>query len=740
VKTLGRLLRYIIPYWWASVTSLGLITLLSFSRLAPAWFTRTIIDTAIPKHNAKYALGLTAVIFLVALLTNLLTAVEGYIEQWLGQKVVFDIRNQLYGHLQSQSMSFFDENQTGQLMSRVTNDVATVQNFLGQGLARLINTLFTMLMALVLMFVIDVRLTLIALSVLPLIVFYQIKMNSLASVWRKLQQSMADVNAVIQESVAGVKLVKAFGREEYEATRFNRVNWDMRQQRLKATKMMGFVMPGQEFAGAVSQTLILVFGASFVINHDMTLGSLVAFQAYTFQFWMPVRFIGFINQMAQQAVAAGARVFEILDTKLEVIEPPDAIALPRVQGEIVFTDVSFAYGKNAPLLRDISFVAPPGHTIALVGPSGSGKTTLANLLPRFYDPTAGIVTVDGIDVRKIKLDSLRSQIGMVMQETFLFNLTIRENIMYGRPDATMDDVVAAAKSANAHDFIMEFTDGYNTMVGEKGTRLSGGQRQRLAIARAILVDPSILILDEATSAVDTRTDFLITQALQKLMQNRTTIVIAHRIATVQRANTILVMDNGRIISRGTHKELLETSEAYQRLYELQFVANRETRPAAAGSGLVSDGLNTGAPNGHSPRSTVEVVSTGMTSGTRGLAAAEPVLLQAAAGHEHGPAGTNGHRTGSAMGDSNDATYAVGTRHRPRMSDISASPETTHVPTSVAIPTDARDTATSAGARDAVDPGDGTSIPGSATRVTVHSLLQLTPNSDARGAKSNGRSE
>ncbi len=644
MRVLARLIRYLLPYWWASLTSLSLIVLLSTARMGPAWFTKTAIDTAIPKHDARLVIGLAVLLFAVALLTNAFTAVEGYVEQWLGQRVVFDMRNDLYSHLQSQSMSFYDANQTGQLMSRVTNDVATVQNFLGQGLARLLNTLFSMGIALVFMFVLDLRLTLIGLTVMPLIIFYQVKMNSLQSTWRRLQQSMADINAVIQESVAGIKLIKAFGREAHEAKHFNDVNWGMRQHRLRATKMMGFIMPGQEFTGAVSQALILAVGVAFVIDKQISLGTLVAMQAYTIQLWMPVRFIGFINQMAQQAVAAGARVFEILDTALDVVEPPNAIVLPKIRGEVAFTSVSFAYGANPPLLHDIDFVAEAGKTIALVGPSGSGKTTLVNLLPRFYDPTRGTVKVDGVDVRDVKLDSLRSQIGMVMQETFLFNMTIRENISYGRIDATMDDIVAAARSANAHDFIMEFPEGYNTMVGEKGARLSGGQRQRLAIARAILVDPRILILDEATSAVDTRTDYLITQALQKLMYNRTTLVIAHRIATIQRADTILVMENGRIVARGTHRELLESSESYQHLYNLQFLAQRasdrdgeeagdqEPQPALVGAVPVHEQATAASP---------AVV---------GQVRADAVIAPAPGNHANGVApthttnGHNGHRS------------------------------------------------------------------------------------------------
>jgi ABC-type multidrug transport system fused ATPase/permease subunit len=336
---------------------------------------------------------------------------------------------------------------------------------------------------------------------------------------------------------------------------------------------------GQEFATTVSAIIIIVFGAWRVMEGALSVGSLAAFYAYVLALWAPIRWMTFVNQMAQQATAAGERVFEILDTPLEVAEKPGAVALGRLEGRLELDAVWFAYGQHPPLLRDIRVAVAPGQTLALVGPSGSGKTTLINLIPRFYDVSRGAVRVDGHDVRDVALESLRSQIGMVMQETFLFNRTVAENIRYGRPEASPADVEAAARAANAHDFIAQMPEGYDTVVGERGVRLSGGQRQRLAIARAILVDPRILILDEATSSVDTRTDYLIRQALDTLMEGRTTIVIAHRLATVQRAHQILVMEGGQITARGTHEGLLRTSPLYQHLYEIQF--RLESEPGAA---------------------------------------------------------------------------------------------------------------------------------------------------------------
>jgi subfamily B ATP-binding cassette protein MsbA len=605
VKELWRLMGFVHPYWWGSISSVVLIIVLNSAKLGPAWFIKLIIDRSIPARDLSQATLYIAALLGFASLSSGLQAIEMYVEQYVGQRVIYDLRAKLYDHLQSQSMSFYDANQTGQLMSRVTNDVNQVQFFLTQGLAWTLNSFVTIGVNLAIMLYLDWRLTAVAMTVTPIVMYFQHRQHQGHLFYRMMQRRTGDLNVVIQENVTGIKLIKAFNREPFEAERFNAVNRDIREYRLRASMLMAISSPGQEYATYLSAIVIIAYGGFRVMEGAITIGSLAAFYSYVLIMWAPGRRISMVNQMSQQASAAGERIFEILDTTTEVVDKPDAVALPRLEGRIELENVSFAYGKNPPLLKHIDAVVEPGQTLALVGPSGSGKTTLINLIPRFYDVTTGAVRIDGHDVRDVALESLRSQIGMVMQETFLFNQSIRENISYGRASASREEVEAAAKAASAHEFIMELEDGYETLAGERGGRLSGGQRQRIAIARAILVDPRILILDEATSSVDNRTDYLIRRALDRLMEGRTTIVIAHRLSTVQRAHQIAVMEAGRITARGTHEELLHSSTLYQHLNEIQFQLQSEGRTGirVIGGGEIGAGgngvrLNGAGANGH----------------------------------------------------------------------------------------------------------------------------------------------
>jgi ABC-type multidrug transport system fused ATPase/permease subunit len=569
VRTLVRIVSYLLPHWWAAAAVVGLLGAITSLRMAPAQLTRLVIDEVVPAGDWWRLALLVAAVFAAAALLNALTSVQTYLGQMLGQRVIFDLRSDVYRHLQSQSMSFFDENQTGALMSRVTNDVGMVQFFVSGALIQAVNFVLMVGLNIWAMWSISGTLTVLTLSVAPLIVLIQLQASTVMPMWRRMQQKMASLSGVLQENITAIKLVKAFTREEHEAERFNQVLGEVRDMRLQTSKYMQMFMQSMMLATMLSQVLALCFGAALVIDGSITIGQLFAFQSYAMLLWMPTQQLGFINMMSQQAIAGGERIFEIIDTPFDVAEKPGATDLRPMRGDVSFENVGFAYGKNPPLLADLSFDAAAGKTIAIVGPSGSGKSTIINLIPRFYDATAGRVLIDGVDVRDLTLTSLRSQIGMVMQETFLFNMTIRENIKYGRADATDDEMIAAARAANAHDFIAEMPQGYDTLIGEKGVRLSGGQRQRIAIARAIVVDPRILILDEATSAVDTRTDFLIQQALDRLMEGRTTFVIAHRLTTVQRADQILVLADGRITARGRHDELLLTSRQYRTVAETQ---------------------------------------------------------------------------------------------------------------------------------------------------------------------------
>ena len=579
MRILLRLLSYTRRHWliFAGVV-VAMVAETSF-RLGPGWITRQIIDDAIAGGTPLDLLRLVGALFAVTAAAKALNSFQNYLTEWLGQNVTHDLRNDVYRHLQAQSMRFFDENQTGQLMSRVTSDVSQVQSFVSSGTVRILDAASGIAIYLVALVLLDVPMTLVALAALPVIVFSQIRIRRTTRIFRDLQRMMGRLTAILQENVASIKLVKAFGREQYESERFLRQYWDIRTKRLDATRLMGAWSQVQEVSTALAGVLVLFVGAQRVMEGALTIGTLVQFTSYVGMLWGPVRFFSTINQSVQQAIAAGERVFEVIDWPLDVAEKPDALPLPPLDGHLAFDRVTFTYGRERPLLVNISLDVPPGQSLAVVGPSGSGKTTLINLIPRFYDATQGRVLVDGHDVRDVTLQSLRSQIGMVLQDTFLFNLTIKENIRYGRSTATDQEVEDAARAANAHSFVEELPDRYDTLIGERGVRLSGGQRQRLAIARALLVDPRILILDEATSSVDTRTDYLIQRALERLMQGRTTVVVAHRLSTVLRAHQILYLEDGRILARGPHQALLQTCPQYKLLYETQFQVQQATSPA-----------------------------------------------------------------------------------------------------------------------------------------------------------------
>ncbi len=493
------------------------------------------------------------------------------------QSVAFDMRNDLFAKIQRLSFSYHDRNRTGQLMVRATDDVEKVRTFIGQGLLMAAQAVVLMTATLIILFLTNTRLTLAILPILPLAMILFMVFGAVARpMFENVQRKLSAMNAILQENLAGVKLVKAFNRERAQLARFDAAADDYLHTFLRVMRLMTFLMPTIFLLANLGQALVLYAGGRQIIASTLTIGEWQKFSLYLIFVFLPIGQLGFIITQMAQASASANRIFEILDARSDVIDSPGAQPMPEVQGRVSFEGVTFRYfGGDAPVLRDVSFTAEPGQTVALLGMTGSGKSTVINLIPRFYDPTEGRVLIDGRDVREVQLESLREQIGIVLQETNLFSGNIRDNIAFGRPDAPMEEVIEAAKAAAAHEFITGFPAGYETPVGERGTTLSGGQKQRIAIARALLMDPRILILDDSTSSVDLQTEYEIQQALDRLMVGRTSVVIAQRISTVLNADQIIVLDQGTVAAIGTHEELLETNEIYADIYHSQLVEDVE---------------------------------------------------------------------------------------------------------------------------------------------------------------------
>ncbi|NOZ71733.1 MAG: ABC transporter ATP-binding protein [Chloroflexi bacterium] len=525
-------------------------------------------------HNAEtMILWAGALIVLFAIARGMFSFAQTYMSEKMSQNIAFDFRNDLFAKIQTLSFSYHDRNQTGQLMVRATDDVEKVRTFLGQGLLLALQALLMLVGTLVILALTNWSLTLIILPVLPLALILFMIFGSLAQpLFTEVQRRLSTLNTILQENLAGIKVIKAFNREKSEFARFDRAAESLMEQQIHVAKVFSFLFPMIFLIANLGQAAVLYFGGKQLINNTLTFGEWQKFSLYLVYIFFPIGQLGFIISQMSQASASAKRVFAILDAKNDVVNKPDAIPLPPIQGYVTFDDVTFRYYESGePVLSHISFEVEPGQTVALLGATGSGKTTIINLIPRFYDVSEGRVLIDGYDVRDVTLESLRSQIGIVLQETTLFTGTIRDNIAFGRPDASDEEVIAAAKAAAAHDFIMSFPQGYDTPVGERGTTLSGGQKQRVAIARALLMDPRILILDDSTSSVDVATEYQIQKALDKLMEGRTSFVIAQRISTVLNADQILVLEKGRIVARGRHTELMENSPEYAEIYASQLV-------------------------------------------------------------------------------------------------------------------------------------------------------------------------
>ena len=535
--------------------------------------TRTVAETAL-----LWAIGLT---LLFAIIRGLFAFAQSYMAEKVSQEMAFDFRNDLFAKIQHLSFSYHDRNQTGQLMIRATDDVEKVRVFIGQGLLFALQAVVLLVGALVLLGITNWNLTLYVLPILPIALLLFMLFGAVSQpLFGKVQAKLSVLNTILQENLAGIKVVKAFAREEVEQRRFGSAADELMQQQITLARIFSFLFPFIFLIANLGQVVVIYFGGRQIIAETLTIGEWQKFSLYLLLAFFPIGQLGFIISQMSQASASATRIFEILDAKNDVTDKPNAQPLPPIQGQVVFQDVTFRYFSSSdPVLSEVSLEAKPGETIALLGATGSGKTTIINLIPRFYDVSAGKVLIDGHDVRDVQLESLRRQIGIVLQETNLFTGTIRDNIAFGRPEATDDEIIAAAKAAAAHDFITDFPQGYDTPVGERGATLSGGQKQRVAIARALLLDPRILILDDSTSSVDVATEVHIQRALDRLMQGRTSFVIAQRISTVLNADQILVLDKGQVVARGKHADLLENNPIYAEIYRSQLV--EDAAPATA---------------------------------------------------------------------------------------------------------------------------------------------------------------
>ncbi len=577
MRVLFRLTGYLRPYWLiAGGAYLSLIVFTGLNLIVPSLIKR-LIDQGIGQGDTEFLHRGALAIVAITLFKSIFAFGQSYLTESASQGAAYEVRNALYHHLQRLPFSWHDRAHTGQLMTRATSDVEMVRLFTGRGLLNMVNFVLVFGSVVIVLFTLNWQLALLSLVTLPPLVVTIAQYNRIVRpMFTEIQQQFAAVTSVLQEIVTGIKVVLAFSREPFERQRFGRQNDLLLGRYLAQVKASAIVMPLLNFWSAAGSVLVLGYGGAQVIDGKMSIGTLVAFNSYLLLMIQPVRQLGFFASIISRAIASGVRIFEILDTPPDVRDKPDAIRLPKLRGEVEFEHVSFRYLRSgAPVLRDVSLVAKPGDIVALVGATGSGKSTLTNLIPRFYDVLSGRVLVDGYDVRDVVLQTLRRQIGIVLQEPTLFTGTIRDNIAFGRPDAPFGEVERAARAARAHDFIVSFPDGYDTIVGERGQSLSGGQRQRVAIARALVMDARILILDDATSSVDMETEFLIQQALAELMQGRTTFVIAQRLATLRHATQILVMDKGAIVARGTHAQLLAESPIYADFHRIQVVQQEE---------------------------------------------------------------------------------------------------------------------------------------------------------------------
>ena len=566
-----RALKYIKPYWKRGLAA-GICTIIAAGGTAYLPFViKDMVDQVLSEKNTTMLNWIVLSIIVVFVIRGIAYYGQSYLMNYVGQRVIIDIRKAVFEKLQRLSMSFYDKHKTGTIMSYVTNDVSALQSAMVDNVVEMITETVILVASIVMMIYLDWKLFLVTFATFPVVLFF---IDSFGKRIRKsgsrIQEAAADITSVLQEVASSPRVIKSFVREGYEVDRFDKENMNNFRANMKYAQLSSTLTPTIEFVAAVGVSIILWYGGNSVINGSITAGSLVAFLTYAVNISNPIKRLSRVIGNIQKALAAAQRVFDVLDLPEDIKNAPDAKALPKVKGDVRFNDVSFAYNENEEVLSHVSFEVKPGEMVAFVGPSGAGKSTVASLLPRFYDAINGSITIDGQDIRKVTLDSLREQVGIVPQETVLFNGSVYDNILYGRLDATHEEVEAAAKAANAHDFIMQLPDGYETMLGDRGMNISGGQRQRISIARAILKNPQILILDEATSALDTESERVVQEALDRLMVGRTSFVIAHRLSTIKNADKIMVLEKGQLIEQGNHDELMAMDGLYAHLYKIQY--------------------------------------------------------------------------------------------------------------------------------------------------------------------------
>jgi len=570
MKVLWRVLKYLRPYWLLEVLAYGTMLGINAVRLYRPQLIERVIDVGIGEGDVD-ALSVS-VLMIVGL-----TAVQGalrfgqtYMTECVSQSITYKMRNEMYEKLNSLSFSYHDRAQTGQLLSRVTSDVERLRRFTGRAVLNTVDAVVLLVSTTVILVRMQPLLAAVSLLVMPVIMVYMKRyVDIIHPLWHRRQDQLGVVTSRLEQNLHGLSVVRGFAQEEAEIRRFTDENDKVYDISMTLARTSSFARPLVVLLAYTSATVIIWLGGRMVIGGALSIGALIAFNTYVLQLVGPIRRLSFLVTMMGESRASADRVFEVLDAGSEVEEAPDARPLGDIEGHVTFDHVTFRYGEGTTALHDVSFEVPAGSIVALLGPTGSGKTTVTNLIPRFYDVDEGAIRIDGVDIRDVTLDSLRRQIGVVLQETTLFAVTIRENIAFGRPDATQEEIEAAARAAQAHDFIMGFPEGYDTLVGERGATLSGGQRQRVAIARALLMDPRILILDDATSSVDTETEQQIQRALANLMEGRTSFIIAQRVSTVRNADIILVIDNGRLVATGRHEELIQTSGIYSEIYRRQ---------------------------------------------------------------------------------------------------------------------------------------------------------------------------